>query len=243
MVDEEGHVKVLDFGIAKRLQQSVEINTEAPTSAQHVNTAAGVVLGTSTYMSPEQLRGQDLDARTDIWSLGVVLYEALAGRPPFQASNYGDLVVSILHGNQTPLSDFREDLPEGLDEILLRVLAKERNERFASAKELQGELRRLGRKLDFDEASPRAETEEREAARLRAVPTAQQAAAPQLTTPQQTTEQRKQLTVLFADFSGLASLAEGEAEDDSGELLGELWPRVDALVEEYGGGGEEPRGG
>ena len=244
MVDEEGHVKVLDFGIAKRLQQVADINTEAPTSAQHINTAAGVVLGTSTYMSPEQLRGQDLDARTDIWSLGVVLYEALAGRPPFQASNYGDLVVSILHGHATPLSDFRDDLPEGLEDILRRSLAKGRDERFASAKELQAELKRLSRRLDAESevardsasfTSPRLVAEEREAARLRAVPTMQQAAAPQLTSPQQTSEQRKQLTVLFADFSGLASLAEGHTEEDSGELLSELWPRVDALVEEYGG--------
>jgi serine/threonine protein kinase/tetratricopeptide (TPR) repeat protein len=245
MVDEEGHVKVLDFGIAKRLQQAVEVSTEAPTSAQNVNTAAGVVLGTSTYMSPEQLRGQDLDARTDIWSLGVLLYEALAGRPPFHASNYGDLVVSILHSRPTPLSDFREDLPEGLEEILRRSLAKERDERFASAKELQAELRRLARRLALEDDSPRtnvstltprAGAEEREAARLRSVPTMQQGAAPLLTTPPPLmTEQRKQVTVLFADFSGLASLAEGDAEEDSSELLGELWPLVDGVVEEYGG--------
>jgi serine/threonine protein kinase len=245
MVDEEGHVKVLDFGIAKRLQHSAEINTEAPTSAQHVNTAAGVVLGTSTYMSPEQLRGQELDARTDIWSLGVVLYEALAARPPFEATNYGDLVVSILHGEPPPISEVRDDLPEELGEILSRALAKERDARFPSAKEFQSELKRLSRRLDVEAEStrgnvasttPRFRDEERDAARLRAVATRQQEAAPQQTAPQQqTTEQRKQLTVLFADLSGLASLAEGDAEEDAGELLGELWPLLDAVVEEYGG--------
>jgi serine/threonine protein kinase/tetratricopeptide (TPR) repeat protein len=242
MVDEEGHVKVLDFGIAKRLQHSAEINTEAPTSAQHVNTAAGVVLGTSTYMSPEQLRGQDLDARTDIWSLGVVLYEALAARPPFEASNYGDLVVSILHGEPPSISDVRDDVPEELEEVLRRALAKERDERVPSAKEFQLELKRIARKLDMEAEStrgnvasttPRVRDEEREAARLRAVPTMQQGAAPQQTAQQQqTTEQRKQLTVLFADLSGLA---EAHTEEDAGELLGELWPMLDAVVEEYGG--------
>jgi class 3 adenylate cyclase/tetratricopeptide (TPR) repeat protein len=245
MVDEEGHVKVLDFGIAKRLQHSAEINPEAPTSAQHVNTAAGVVLGTSTYMSPEQLRAMDLDARTDIWSLGVVLYEALAARPPFGASNYGDLVVSILHSEPPPISDTRDDVPEELEEVLRRALAKERDARFPSAKEFQLELKRLSRRLDVEAEStrggvafttPRARDEERAAAHLRAVPTTmQRQVAPTLTTPPQTTEQRKQLTVLFADLSGLDSLAEGDAEEDAGELLGELWPLVDAVVEEYGG--------
>jgi serine/threonine protein kinase/predicted ATPase len=243
MVDEEGHVKVLDFGIAKRLQHAAAVDTEAPTSANPINTAAGVVLGTSTYMSPEQLRGMDLDARTDIWSLGVVLYEALAGRPPFEATNYGDLVVAILNGEPPPLSDARDDLPEGLEDVLRRALAKNRDERFPSAKELQTELKRLARRLDLESeaprdsltsTSPRVQPEEREAARLRSVPTVQQGAVRSLTTPQ-TTEQRKQLSVLFADFSGLASLAEGHTEEDSGELLSELWPLVDAVVEEYGG--------
>ncbi len=242
MVDDDGHVKVLDFGIAKRLQSAAAVDTEAPTSANPINTAAGVVLGTSTYMSPEQLRGRDLDARTDIWSLGVVLYEALAGRPPFEATNYGDLVVAILHGDPPTLSDARDDLPEGLEEVLKRVLAKDRDERFPSAKELQTELKRLARRLDLESeaprdfitsTSPRVQAEEREAARMRAVPTVQRDAVTSQTW--QTTEQRKQLSVLFADFSGLASLAEGHAEEDSGELLSELWPLADAVVEEYGG--------
>jgi serine/threonine protein kinase/tetratricopeptide (TPR) repeat protein len=235
MVDEEGHVKVLDFGIAKQLQRAADVNTEAPTSARHVNTAAGVVLGTSTYMSPEQLRAAELDARTDIWSLGVVLYETLAGRPPFEASNYGDLVVSILHGEPPPISDFRGDAPEGLEALLRRALAKERDERFDSAKELQSELRRIIRRLDAESEATGggdAPDESREATRLRAVPTVQRGGAPTLS---QTTEQRKLLTVLFADLSGLASLAEGHAEEDAGELLGELWPLLDAVVEEYGG--------
>jgi serine/threonine protein kinase/tetratricopeptide (TPR) repeat protein len=243
MVDEEGHVKVLDFGIAKRLQHSADVNTEAPTSAQHVNTAAGVVLGTSTYMSPEQLRGMEVDARTDIWSLGVVLYEALAGRPPFEASNYGDLVVSILHGEPPALSDLRDDMPEEIEAVLRRALAKDRGGRFPSAKEFQSELKRIVRRLDAEAdsphtastARPRAYAEGREAARLRAVPTMQQEAASRQTAPQQTTEQRKQLTVVFADFSGLDSLIEGDTEEDAGELLSELWPLVDAVVEEYGG--------
>ena len=148
MVDEEGHVKVLDFGIAKRLAPAASVDTEAPTSAQ-VNTAAGVVLGTAAYMSPEQVRGQELDPRTDVWSLGVVLYEMLAGRPPFEAQNYGDLVVSILHGEPPPLSDSGVESPPELERLLGLALAKERDERYRSARELREDLRRLRRQLDF----------------------------------------------------------------------------------------------
>src|SRR5947209_5717285 len=134
MVDEEGHVKVLDFGIAKRLAPAPSIDTEAPTSAQ-VNTAAGVVLGTSTYMSPEQVRGLELDARTDIWSLGVVLYEMVAGRAPFEAQTYGDLIVSILHDEPPPLSDFAVESSEELTRVLGLAPAKKRDARYPSAKE------------------------------------------------------------------------------------------------------------
>jgi serine/threonine protein kinase/tetratricopeptide (TPR) repeat protein len=232
MVDDEGHVKVLDFGIAKLVAQTAAVDTEAPTSARSVNTAAGVILGTSTYMSPEQLRGSDLDARTDIWSLGVVLYEALAGRPPFEAANYGDLVVSILHGEPAPLSELREDLPEGLEAVTRRALAKERDARFPSAKELQSELKRIARRLEAEADSHARADEGGEAASMRAMQTKRhETVAP---AAPQTTEQRKQLTVVFADLSGLASLAEGE-DEDAGELLSELWPLLDAVVEEFGG--------
>src|ERR1043165_5661771 len=148
MVDEEGHVKVLDFGIAKRLTPASAVDTEAPTNAQ-VNTAAGIVLGTATYMSPEQLRGQELDARTDVWSLGVMLYEMLAGRTPFEAQTYGDLVVSILHGDAPPLSDSGLEAPAPLERVLALALAKERAARYPSARELREDLRRLRKQLDF----------------------------------------------------------------------------------------------
>jgi len=149
MVDEEGHVKVLDFGIAKQVAQAPSIDTEAPTTARVVNTASGVVLGTSTYMSPEQLRGQELDARTDIWSLGVLFYEMVAGRAPFEAQTYGDLIVAILHGEPPPLSDFGVEPSEEIGAVLSRALAKDKDARWPSAKELQNELRRLKRQLDF----------------------------------------------------------------------------------------------
>lgn len=235
MVDDDGHVKVLDFGIAKQLTHSLSVDTEAPTNA-HVNTAAGVILGTATYMSPEQVRGQELDARTDVWSLGVVLYEMLVGRPPFEAQTYGDLVVAILHEVPAPLADFSVELPEGLERVLVRALSKERGARHASATEFRDEMRRLRRQLDFHADTLRDAPSFESHAKTSRMPESRVVGGRQKAAPRhQTTEQRKQLTVLFADFAGLAALTEGLDAEDVGELMNELWPLVDGVVAENGG--------
>src|SRR5579885_1444713 len=231
MVDDEGHVKVLDFGIAKQLARARGVDTEAPTNAR-VNTAAGVVLGTSTYMSPEQLRGLDLDARTDIWSLGVMLYEMLAGRAPFGAKTYGDLVVAILHDEPPPLSAFCPESPAELDDVVRRTLAKETESRWPSAKELQNELRWLRRRLDFSAETVR---DERATSSVAQSPPRAASKSPVSPARQQTTERRRQLTVLFADLAGVAALTEGEDAEDVSELMRSLWPLVDEAVEGHGG--------
>ncbi|MBC7933389.1 MAG: protein kinase, partial [Rubrivivax sp.] len=236
MVDEDGHVKVLDFGIAKQLARSLSVDTDAPTSA-HVNTAAGIILGTATYMSPEQVRGQELDAGTDIWSLGVVLYEMVAGRAPFEAQTYGDLVVAILHEELQPLADFSVELPEGFERVVRRSLAKERLARYTSATEFRDELRRLRRQLEFHtDTVLDTPTYGSRAARPHAPAPSEAGGRGKGGPPRHlTTEQRKQLTVLFADFAGLAALTEGQDAEDVGELMNELWPLVDGIVAENGG--------
>ncbi|MCA1615010.1 MAG: protein kinase [Acidobacteria bacterium] len=241
MLDEEGHVKVLDFGIAKQVAPAApSADTEAPTSAR-VNTASGVVLGTSTYMSPEQVRGLDLDGRTDVWSLGCVLYEMLAGRPPFEEKNFGDLVVSILHGEPPPLATLTsEPHAATVEPLVLRALAKERDERFHTAKEFQAELRRVRRLIELRAAAGGeglAETARGFVSPPAAgsAPTRLQKSQSPRATRQTTSEQRKQLTVLFADLAGLAALTEGHDAEDVSELTGGLWPLIDSAVESHGG--------
>jgi Tol biopolymer transport system component/serine/threonine protein kinase len=147
----DGIVKLLDFGIAKLSEVSApgsSVDTEAKTRAQ-LNTAPGTVMGTVGYMSPEQARGLLVDARTDIWSLGVVLYEMLAGRAPFIEPTATDALVSVLHKEPPPLAQFAKDIPEALEWLITKALRKDKEERHQSAKELLSDLRAVRHQLEF----------------------------------------------------------------------------------------------
>src|SRR5213593_4928603 len=138
MVRTDGNVKVRDFGLAK-LSEPKTIETAAPTLPQ-VETAPGVVMGTFSYMSPEQARGLAVDARTDIWSLGVMLYEMVAGRHPFAGETSNDVIASILKSDPAPLD---ETTPLGLQRIVRKSLQKNLDERYQSVKDLLIDLKSL----------------------------------------------------------------------------------------------------
>src|SRR6266511_3290634 len=126
MLRPDGYVKVLDFGIAKLTEQAApKVSTEAATMMK-VRTAPGVVMGTVHYMSPEQARGQQVDARTDIWSVGAVLYEMVAGRPPFEGEAPNDVMALILQKGKEPLplARYRPEAPAELQRIATRALQK-----------------------------------------------------------------------------------------------------------------------
>jgi eukaryotic-like serine/threonine-protein kinase len=126
-------VKVLDFGVSK---------VQPAAHQQGLRTATGAVLGSPHYMAPEQLKSaKDADPRADIWSLGVILYELLAGRPPFDGRAYGDLFMAVLSGEFVPLASVRSDAPPGLEQIIARCLKKSRDERFSNVAELVSALR------------------------------------------------------------------------------------------------------
>ena len=139
------HVKVLDFGIAKLTEADVS-GTEMPTRLL-ANTSDGVTLGTAPYMSPEQAQGLRVDARTDIWSLGVVLYEMVSGRAPFAGSTRSHLIVSILEKAPPPLHANGMEVPEQLEWIVTKALRKDRDERYQTAKELYTDLKDFRRRL------------------------------------------------------------------------------------------------
>src|ERR1700730_5700553 len=141
MLRRDGIVKTLDFGLAK-LAQAGPRGSEESTRAL-VKTGAGVVMGTVAYMSPEQARGLPVDARTDIWSLGVVMYELIAGRIPFEGETSTDVIVAITQKEPPPIARFAPHVPPELDWIVTKALRKDRDERYQTIKELLTDLRRL----------------------------------------------------------------------------------------------------
>ncbi len=146
MLRHDGYAKVVDFGLAK-LSETSPTSPDNSTLMQ-VDTGTGVVMGTTAYMSPEQARGLALDPRTDIWSLGVVLYELLSGATPFKGATPSDLIVSILEREPSPLA--RTPLvPSELDWIVRKALRKDREERYQTARELLGDLRSIKQQLEF----------------------------------------------------------------------------------------------
>jgi len=150
MIRRNGHVKVLDFGLAKLMERPAvdEADTEAVTRAL-VQTDAGMVLGTSQYMSPEQARGKPVDARTDIWSLGVVLYEMAAGRAPFSGETKTDIIVAIAKNDPPPLARFAPNAPAEFEWIVLKALRKDVDERYQTIKEFESDLKKLKQRIEF----------------------------------------------------------------------------------------------
>lgn len=130
MLTETGQAKLMDFGLAKRLDAAKTTQT-------------GVALGTVSYMSPEQARGEAVDHRTDIWSLGVVLYEMLAGRLPFKGDYEPAILYSILSETPEPVAGLRSDIPSGLEDILAKALEKEPDKRYQQAEDLLTDIKRL----------------------------------------------------------------------------------------------------
>ncbi len=141
----DGIAKVLDFGLAKLTQQK-EVGAEDATRKLAM-TSAGAVIGTVSYMSPEQARGLVVDARTDIWSLGVVIYEMLSGQQPFGGATNSDVLAAILEREPKSLAGFSRDFPDELEWIVNKALTKDREDRYQTARELLNDLRRLKQRL------------------------------------------------------------------------------------------------
>jgi serine/threonine-protein kinase len=151
MVRHDGIVKVLDFGLAKlsdRAHPEQAVDAEAATAVL-VQTEPGVVMGTAAYMSPEQARGKGVDARTDIFSLGAVIYEMLSGRAPFAGETAADIIGALIHKEPQPLSNLVSNMPAELQHIVSKALRKDPDERYQTVKSLLVDLKTFKQELDF----------------------------------------------------------------------------------------------
>jgi serine/threonine-protein kinase len=149
IVRPDGYAKILDFGLAKLVEQkAVGFGDE---TAKQNETAKGVILGTVNYMSPEQAKAERVDARTDIFSLGVVIYEMIAGRTPFVGSSVSETFANLINAEPPPLANFAENVPDELQRIVSKTLRKNQDDRYQTMKDVLADLKSLRENLAFDE--------------------------------------------------------------------------------------------
>lgn len=161
MLRKDGYVKVLDFGLAKLIapiQGEPEPAAGAGFSTTgQVFTEPGKIVGTPRYMSPEHIRGQDVDARADIFSLGVMLYEMVAARPPFEGATASEVVAAILHLEAPPLRRFSPGVPNDLERIVEKALCKDRKKRYQHIQEVHQDLKDFKEEFEFEARLARAQ--------------------------------------------------------------------------------------
>jgi len=145
---ERGQVKVLDFGLAKRLPSDANENADQTSAFQQTQT--GQVMGTPSYMSPEQALGKKLDHRSDLFSVGVVLYELMTGQKPFHGANFAEVVGKIVHSQPVAIARLNYDVPPELERITLKCLQKQPDRRYQSARELMVDLKSFCRALEAE---------------------------------------------------------------------------------------------
>src|SRR5438046_6064680 len=150
MLRPDGYVKVLDFGIAKPAEQEAPAPMPKDEALLLVETNLGSILGTVPYMSPEQARGAQVDQKTDVWSLGVVLYQMVTVHEPFTGDTPRGVMTSILEKEPPPLTSYNKQAPAELQQIISKTLRKDREERYHNADELLQALKGLRHKLEVE---------------------------------------------------------------------------------------------
>jgi serine/threonine-protein kinase len=163
MIRPDGFVKILDFGIAKLIEKRNKlVEAEAATAIKAEGTSPGMIIGTASYMSPEQARGKDIDARSDIFSFGVVLYEMITGKQPFAGESAIDTISSIIHKEPVPLNQLIPEIPRQLQHIVEKSLRKDREERYQTVKDLVVDLKHIKQDLQLQNQLERTASPNRE---------------------------------------------------------------------------------
>lgn len=166
MIRRDSLVKILDFGIAKLTEKKTELfNIERATTIK-AQTIPGMIIGTVAYMSPEQAQGKEVDARSDIFSFGAVMYEMLTGKQPFAGENAVEIIVKILHREPVALNQLLPEIPSELEQVINKALSKDIENRYRSAKDLLVDLKKLKKRLELEaeleqRAQPDKKTEEK----------------------------------------------------------------------------------
>ena len=157
MIRRDGYIKVLDFGLAKLTRQSKSgsVGSEEPT--QELNTTnPGTIMGTVAYMSPEQTRGTRIDSRTDLWSLGVVVYEMLTDQKPFSGDTPADIMAAVIHKEPLELSSYLENVPAELEWVIGKTLSKKLEGRYQTADELRADFEKIKKRIEIEDDAQRS---------------------------------------------------------------------------------------
>jgi serine/threonine protein kinase/tetratricopeptide (TPR) repeat protein len=210
IVTSEGTIKILDFGLAKLCHQPLLTRTHAR-------------VGTLFYMSPEQIDTEDVGQQADLWALGVVFYELLTGKKPFDRETEQAIIQDILNSSPVPPSDLQKGIPDAVERIIFRCLQKDPQARYASADGLLADLQKLKSSFDIERYRTLIEKER---------------------TPEIREEtERRQATVLFAEISGYAEMIEILDPEEMSSVLGRIFALFGSILEKYGARIERIAGG
>ena len=213
MIRPDGLVKILDFGIAKLTFKKTELtDEEAATAVKPQGTSPGVIIGTANYMSPEQARGKDVGAQSDIFSFGIVLYEMVTGKRAFVGENALDVIGAILHTEPTPLNQLTPDLPHEIERIINKTLRKDPNTRYQTARDLLTDLKDARQELEFQDKLDRTVAPQSEAPKTQTIiPPATDGLRPPTSSAEFITQevQKHKLGVVLGSLSVLALVAVG----------------------------------